>query len=173
LLVRVSFGASILERSQRQLVTFVGGIAIAATGGALVGIGRRLGSVSVAFAAIGGAIIQRTVTGRAVPLVIAGVILHVLVTFGWSVAFMSLVRRFGRPVVTGIGVAACSFLLSSFVTRATGRGIASVLALGDRLVLAAVLAASLVVGMRFAFSVSRDATLAESRTSADETRFNE
>jgi hypothetical protein len=27
--------------------------------------------------------------------------------------------------------------------------------------------------MRFAFSVSRDATLAESRTSADETRFNE
>jgi hypothetical protein len=38
------------------------------------------------------------------------------------------------------------------VARSTGRGLAVLLPLGDRIELAVILAASLVVGMRFAFS---------------------
>jgi hypothetical protein len=152
----VSWGIQ-LERSQRRLLTSIGGIASAATGGALVAMGRRLGSAAVPFAGIGAAVAHRTVDGRAAALVVLGIIVHVLVTFGWSVAFLSFVRHIGRPVVGAIAIAVCAFLLSQIVTIVTGRGVASVLALGDRLVLGAIFAAALVLGMRFAFFPARDA----------------
>lgn len=135
-----------------------GSVAAAATTGALVAMGHRLGSAALPFAAIGAALLRRTVTADNARLVFAGLVLHVTFTFLWSVAFVFLVRRAQwRDVVAAIVIGALQLVTSRLATSVTGAGIASVLQLGDQLVLALVYAAALVVGMRFAFPVLRNA----------------
>ena len=60
-----------------------------------------------------------------------------------------------RIAAAFIGVA--HFVLSWLVAWGTGEGLASILPLGDRIVFALILTASLVVGMRFAFLSLRNA----------------
>jgi hypothetical protein len=130
----------------------------AATTGALVAMGHRLGSVALVFASIGAALIHRTVTAGSASLVIAGLVLHVTSAFLWSIVFVFLVRRARwRDVVAAIVIAVGELVASRVVTFSTGGGVASVLQLGDQIVLALVYAFSLVVGMRFALPLWRNA----------------
>jgi hypothetical protein len=141
-----------VSQQQRNSLIFIGGLASAATTGALVAMGRRLGSAGIPFAAIGAPVFHRTASSAAVGLVAAGVLLHVLAIFVWTALFIWLTRR--RPDAApwiAIAVASGAFVFSRIVAWATGVGLSSVLPLGDRLVLALVLAGALVLGMRFAF----------------------
>jgi hypothetical protein len=135
-----------------------GSVAAAATTGALVAMGHRLGSVALPFASIGAALVHRTVSAGTASLVIVGLVLHVTSAFLWSIAFVFLARRARlRDVVAAIVIAVGELLASRVVTFSTGGGVANVLQLGDQIVLALVYALSLVVGMRFAFPLSRNA----------------
>jgi hypothetical protein len=58
-------------------------------------------------------------------------------------------------VLSAVLIASGQFILSWIIASSSGSGLATVLALGDRLVVAVVLAIALVVGMRFAFPSSR------------------
>jgi 3-hydroxymyristoyl/3-hydroxydecanoyl-(acyl carrier protein) dehydratase len=136
----------------------IGSVAAAATTGALVAMGHRLGSVRLPFAAIGAAVLRRTVTAGSANLVFAGLVLHVTLAFAWSFVFVFLVRRARwRDVVAAIATALGGLVASWLVTSLTGAGIASVLQLGDRIVLALVYASALVMGMRFALLPLRNA----------------
>lgn len=136
----------------------VGGLAAAATTGALIAMGRRLGSAGVPFAAIGATLVHRTVSSTAVSLVFAGLVVHLVAVFIWSAVFLWIVRRYpSRVAAAAIVVAAGAFVVSWLVAWSSGAGLSSVLPLGDRLVLAVVLAGTLVLGMRFAFFPSQNA----------------
>jgi hypothetical protein len=133
-------------------------VAAAATTGALVAMGHRLGSVALPFAAIGATLLRQTVTARSANLVFAGLVFHVTLAFAWSFVFVFLVRRARwRDISAAIAIGLGELVTSWLVTSLSGAGIASVLQLGDRIVLALVYALALVVGMRFAFLPLRNA----------------
>jgi hypothetical protein len=128
----------------------VGSVAAAATTGALIAMGHRLGGATIPFAAIGALMFPRSPSGALV--VLAGVVLHFVTMFLWGVAFVWLTERLmRRDAVAAAIVAAGNFVASWIVAWTTTRGLSSVLSLGDRIALAVVLAGTLVVGMRFAF----------------------
>jgi len=131
----------------------LGLVVAGATTGALIAIGHRLGSIGLPFAAIAASLLRRTATSADPELVTIGVGLHIVVTLCWSALFVWLVRdRVWRRGVAAIVVAGIAHVVSWIVAWTTGNGIASQLPLGDRIVLAVVLAASLAIGIRFAFS---------------------
>ncbi len=135
----------------------VGGVAAAATTGALIAMGHRVGSAGIPFAAISATLFHR-VAGGAAGLVFTGVVLHITAMFVSSVVFVWLVERARwSSIVAGAFIGAAQFTLSWLVARGTGEGLASILPLGDRIVFAFILSASLVVGMRFAFLTLRNA----------------
>jgi hypothetical protein len=151
----ICFGCVTAETSadRRRFVAptvVAGGLAASATTGALIAIGRRLGSIWVPFAAIGATLAHGTISSGATGLVIMGLVIHVVMSFVWAIVFVSLVtrnwRRWSAGVVTGCG----ELLVSWAVARATGDGLASLLAIGDRLVLAIVSVASLIIALRAA-----------------------
>jgi hypothetical protein len=136
----------------------VGGVAAAATTGALIAMGHRMGSAALPFAAISGTLFRRPAASGAVGLVFAGIVLHVTAMFVWSVLFVWLVERLRwSRIFAGMFIGAAHFALSWLVAWGTGEGLASILPLGDRIVFALILIASLVVGMRFAFLPLRNA----------------
>lgn len=135
----------------------IGGVASAATIGALIAVGHRLGGTGVPFAAISALVLPRGTAFGSMASVVAGALLHVVVMFAWSAVYVWLVRRFSYPVMAAILVAIAQFVVSGIVARVTGAGLASELALGDRLIFALIFAASLVVGMRFALRPLRNA----------------
>jgi hypothetical protein len=138
----------------------VGSVAAAATTGALVAMGHRLGSVALPFAAIGATLLHRTVTAGSASLVLVGLVLHVTIAFAWSFVFVFLVRDARwRDVIAASMIAAGELVASWLVTSLSGAGIASILPLGDRLVLALAYAIALVGGMRFALFSLRNARL--------------
>lgn len=133
-------------------VVAVGGVTTAATTGALIAMGHRAGSAGLPFAAISALVFHRTATAGAIGLVFTGFVLHAAAVFVWSYIFVWLVEHaVHQEIVTGVLVAAGQFIVSGIATWATGQGTASILPLGDRLVFAAILATSLVVGIRLAF----------------------
>ena len=139
-----------VETQRGSPVVILASIAVAATTGALVAIGKRLGSAGDAFAAIGDLIAPDSI--------VAGVGVHVVAVVGWTLVFLWLTRRVGWSVAwAATAVGAAELVLSQFIAGASGRGIGTIVPLGDRVVLALVLALSLVVGMRFAFSTLRNA----------------
>ena len=136
----------------------VGGVAAAATTGALIAMGHRMGSAAIPFAAISATVFRRAPVSGAVGLVFTGIVLHITVMFVWSVMFVWLVERLRwSSIVAGVFMGAAHFALSWLVAWGTGEGLASILPLGDRIVFSLILTASLVLGMRFAFSPLRNA----------------
>ena len=136
----------------------VGGVAAAATTGALIAMGHRMGSAALPFAAISSTLIRRTAASGAVGLVFTGIVLHITLMFVWSVVCVWLVERLRwSSIAAGAVVGVAHFALSWLVAWGTGAGLASILPLGDRIVFALILTASLVVGMRFAFLPLRNA----------------
>jgi len=136
----------------------VGGITSAATIGALIAMGRRLGSAGIPFAAISAALFHRTAAGGEVGLVFAGIVLHVTVIFVLAFACVWLVERLALPrLAAAVLVALGELALSWLVAWSRGAGMATILPLGDRIVLAIVIVFALVVGMRFALPALRNA----------------
>ena len=145
--VRLVLGACAQPISQGAVV---GCVAAAATTGALIAMGHRLGGVGIPFAAVGAVLLSRNPSGAAV--VTAGVVLHVAAMLVWSVVFVWLAERLmRRDALAAALVAAGHFVVAWIVAWTTARGLSTVLTLGDRIALALVLAGALVVGMRFAF----------------------
>jgi tetrahydromethanopterin S-methyltransferase subunit C len=66
--------------------------------------------------------------------------------------FALLVERWrGRTISAALVVAIASFVVSLLVGRIAGRGLATVLPIGDRVIVSLVFATALMLGMRFAF----------------------
>jgi len=135
----------------------VGGVAAGATTGALIAIGHRLGSVGLLFSAIGAFVQPRASTLGPTASVGIGLLVHVAVVFVWSAIFVWLAARLAHVFVAALLVAIAQFAASGIAARAASSGLASVLPLGDRLVYAVVLGAALVVGMRLAPPLLRNA----------------
>jgi hypothetical protein len=136
----------------------VGGVAAAATTGALIAMGHRMGNAALPFAAISATLFRRMAASGAVGLVFSGIVLHVTAIYVWSVVFVWLVERLRwSSIASAAFISAAHFSLSWLVAWGTGTGLAATLPLGDRIVFALILFASLVVGMRFAFLPLRNA----------------
>ena len=135
----------------------IGGITAAATTGALLAMGRRQGSAGLPFAAIGAAFSHETTSAVAANLVLGGFVLHVLAMIAWGLVFAWLTGRLGSALIAALVTTVAAFAFSVLVTLWRGSGLASVLPVGDLLVLALVFAVSLVVGMRFALATLRNA----------------
>ena len=135
----------------------VGAIAASATTGALLAMGRRAEHAAMPFASIGAVLFQRTANSGVVGLVFTGFVLHIVAMFVWAYVYVWIVERTKRPVLGAIAVAAANFFSSWIVAWSSGRGVASVLPLGDRIVYAVILAGAYVVGMRYALPASRNA----------------
>jgi len=136
-------------------VIVVGSVAAAATTGALLAMGRRLGAAGFPFAAIAAGLLHETARSTW-PLFLAGVAIHIVITFLWSAVAVWCHRALGwRPWAAAFIVAVGAHLLSWLLAWFTGNGVASVLALGDRIALAAVFGLALVTGIRIAFSAPR------------------
>ena len=127
----------------------VGGVAVAATTGALVAVGHRLGSTGLPFASIAGVPFHQAASSAR--MVTTGLVLHAVVIFVWSLICVQLARALARRDLAAGVVAASQFTFSWVIAWSSGSGLASVLALGDRIVYAVVLAGALAVGMRLAF----------------------
>lgn len=138
-----------------------GGLAASATTGALIAIGRRLGNIWLPFAGIGATLAHRTISSSATGLVVVGLAIHVVMSFVWAIVFVSLVTRSWRPWTAGVVTGFAELLVSWAVARVTGGGLASQLAIGDRVVVAVVSVASLVVALRLA--VDRTQSVAHTR----------
>lgn len=140
----------IVSRSITPTVV-VGGVAVAATTGALVAVGHRLGSTGLPFASIAAVPLHQAALTSPGGMVATGLVLHAVAIFVWSLICVQLARALTRRDVAAGVVAAGQFALSWIIAWSSGTGLASVLALGDRIVYAVVLAGALVVGIRFAF----------------------
>ena len=139
-------------------VVVIGSVAASATTGAIVAMGHRLGNAALPFAAVGAALLRRTPTVSDAALVAVGFVLHITTVFVWSALFVWLVRAARwRDIAAAITVALGAFLLAGLIASLSGVGAATVLPLGDRVVLALAFAGALVLGMRFAFSPLRNA----------------
>jgi hypothetical protein len=127
-----------------------GVVPASATAGMLLGYGIRGGSPARVFAAIGALIVGSR--GGAFPTLL-GVIMHVALMILCGVLYTALTNGarenpFAWAIAIGAGVAAITFVL----VRAFGGSIALVLTPGNLVAVGVVIALTLPVGMRFAFS---------------------
>lgn len=147
------FGA--MQERESSSVFIVGCVVVAATTGALIAMGRRLGSAGFPFASIGGILFRSSGFAIDSRSLVGGLLLHIVFAFLWSILAERLARTIGRGSAAVL-TATTQFIVSWIVAWWSGSGLASALALGDRIVYAVVLAGALVVGMRFAFSLTRN-----------------
>src|SRR4051812_14096469 len=98
----------------------VGGVAAAATTGALVAVGHRLGSVALPFTSIGAVLLHGSAGAPATYIVITGLLLHAAAIYLWSLICLQLARGFARRDIAAGLVAACQFTLSWIVAWLSG-----------------------------------------------------
>ena len=118
-------------------------------------MGRRIGSVGFPFASVAEIVFRLSVFAVDSRSVVTGLLLHALFVVLWTILALQLARGLGA-LLAAVLTATTQFVVSWIVAWWTGSGLASALVLGDRLVYAVVLACALVVGMRFAFSLTRN-----------------
>ena len=134
----------------------MGLLAAAATAGALVGFGLREGTPVRPLNGIARLVLGSRADGvwGIDPLVTAtGVVVHVTLMFAWGLLYVRLADA--RSVLARVGlaivVALAALLLDLFIVeRVLGAGGAGVLTIAQVIALHALLAASLVIGMRLA-----------------------
>jgi hypothetical protein len=148
-------------RDQRfSPTTVVGAISAAATTGALIAIGHRMGDVGAPFAAIASVFVSGASRSRAIGggagAVLGGGVVQIVAMFVWSAICVRLADRIGSRVLAALVVAGANLVVSRLVLSSTGRGLASELTLGDAVIYTMVLTASLIVGMRYAFLHPRE-----------------
>ena len=118
-------------------------------------MGHRSGGAGLPFAATGAALFHRTPSSAAFGLVFIGLVMHVTLAFAWSAAFAWIAQRWnGRDALVAVAIALAQFAAAWMAAAATGTGLASVLSLGDRIILAVVMAGSLLLGKRFTRLIS-------------------
>jgi hypothetical protein len=136
-----------------------GVIAGAATAGALIGFGVRFGTPLRPFNTVAAAVLGQFAFGAASPpafVTLVGIVLHFAIALAWGVAYVYAVGRSrGYRWQWGLAAGVAMFFLTSLFARALGIGLGTLLPLGDRIVLALVLALALPVGMGFALRASR------------------
>lgn len=129
--------------------------AATATSGALLAIGSRASTAARPFNMIGGHLVglQRADAFGFVPSVtIPGIALHFILVTMAAVAVAAVARRRWAPDwVAALVVSALGALVSIGIARRDGPSLARLLAIGDLLVFYLLLAATLVIGIRFAF----------------------
>jgi len=134
----------------------LGLLAASATAGALVGFGHRLGIPSRPFNAIARLLLgsrAEGVWGFAPLVTLTGVALHVTTMLVWGVVYVRLAaaHRGGARIAIAVGVAAMALLVELLVVeRVLHAGVSGVLSPMQVVVVHAVLAVALAVGMRFA-----------------------
>ena len=135
----------------------VGLLAASATSGALVGFGLRLGIPSRPFNAIARLLLgsrAEGVWGFTPTVTLTGVALHVTTMLVWGVVYVRFAdarRGIARGAIA-VGVAAMALLVELLVVeRLLHAGVSGVLSPMQVVVVHAVLAVALAVGMRFAF----------------------
>lgn len=138
-----------------------GAIAAAATLGALLAVGHKIGRAVLPLGTVGAFIGGRHGFFFGDPSttrdVLLGVFVQMVICALWGVvaAWFVLERR-ARVWWTACGIAVADFFRSWLVARASGGGLATVVPLGHRLELALVLGVALVAGIRLALPQSRE-----------------
>jgi hypothetical protein len=129
-------------------------VAASATSGALVGFGIRLGTLARVFNAIASIVLGPeafAVYGYAASPTLVGVLLHVCAMIVCGLVYVLLVTiSGGRDIAWALVLSAATMVMAWFLARRFGVGPAVLLPVGNLLVLSAVLAAALVIGMRLA-----------------------
>jgi uncharacterized protein YebE (UPF0316 family) len=121
-------------------------------------MGKRLGGALLPFDAMGRLLTGASAhpIGWSAAAVVLGVVVHVIAATFWAFVCARLVLRWrGHLYLAALATTAAWFSASWVVGRITGRGLATLLPVGDHIVLALVFAVSLVMGMRFALFDSR------------------
>ena len=129
-------------------------MAASATAGALLGFGLRLGAPALPFNAVAsillGAAAQHGRGFSAVPTLV-GVLLHIAAMLGAGLAYARLLDRVsGHPVAWATVVAAGALALILLIARLFGVGLGVLLPVGSLVLLCAILALALAIGMRLA-----------------------
>lgn len=140
---------------------WAGAVTAAATVGALIAIGHRIGRAALPLGTIGAFVAGRHAFLFGDPAttrdLLVGTVVQVGICIAWAVltAWLVLDRR-ARLGWTVLAVAVADFVMSWIFARATGNGLATVVPLGFRIDLAVVLGASLFAGIRLALSSPRE-----------------
>ena len=138
-----------------------GAVAAAATLGALLAIGHKIGRAVLPLGTVGALIAGHHAFLFGDPAttrdVLLGVVVQVMICILWGfvAAWLALERRVGLPW-TGLWIAVADFCGSWLVARVSGGGLATIVPLGDRLELGLVLGVALVAGIRLAFPQIRE-----------------
>ena len=144
-----------MNRDDLRVGVSAGIIAATATAGALIAIGSRASTAARPFNVIAGHLLgARTaeVYGFVSSVTVPGVILHVILTTAMGVAVAWVARRRTMPPwLAATILATLAALVSVGIARRGGSSLAGLLAVGDLLVFYIILAASLAMGIRFAF----------------------
>jgi len=143
------------NESVLRVATRVGWVSAAATAGALLGFGMRVGAPAWLFSAAGDRL-------RGVPAFVApdrafrlsaalGTLHHVALLLAWSLAFTLVARRLrgGRLAAAAVATSLFAVVADAALPPAL-RQAAGAMTLGQRAVYGIVLAAALAVGMRLA-----------------------
>ena len=129
--------------------------AATATSGALLAIGSRASTAARPFNMIAGHVVglQRGDAFGFVPSVtLTGIALHfLLVTVAAVVVAAAARRRFAPDWLAAVVVSVLGALVSIGIARRDGASLARLFAIGDLVVFYAILAATLVIGIRLAF----------------------
>lgn len=136
----------------------VGIVAASATAGALLRIGIRDGTPARPFNAIASVVAgsSAAATWGFAGVTLVGVAAHVVATVAWALLAEWLVERGVATRWVAAGVVAVVWLaFSTAIGRIAGNGLSAVVDPGDRVTIALVLAVTLALGMRLAFSSPR------------------
>ncbi len=136
-----------------------GMLAAAATVGALVGAGIRVGTPARPLNAIAAVLLGQNAQGTwgFTAVTAAGLALHLAATLLLALLFAWLVTRTGGRAWLWGAIFGAAWLVGAWlVARVLGVGPGTLLPLGDRILLAALLALALPLGMRLALPGQRE-----------------
>ena len=123
-------------------------VAFAGTAGALAMLAQRRGGIVEMFATHGSSLAPG---GSRVVAAAGGLAIHIVWVLAWSLAFAAFAQRHRRPnaALAALVTATLAFGISSLVAPAYG-GPVAMLPIAERILVHAVLAVSLAIGMRLA-----------------------
>jgi hypothetical protein len=144
-----------VNRDDLRVGVSAGILAATATSGALIAIGARASTPARPFNVIAGHLLgPRTaaVFGFVPSVTVTGIAVHLLLTTlaGIAVAFAAR-RRIMPAWLAALAISLLAALVSIGIARRGGMSLAALLAVGDLILFHVMLAASLTLGIRFAF----------------------
>lgn len=147
-----------VRSSRIDLGIATGLVAAAATGGVLVGLGLRFGTPARPFNALAAYLLGPAAQAAwsPSPITAIGILVHLVTMSACGIVYVALVQHSGGGAIGwALLVVTAVFALSWLVGALFGLGLTTLLAPGDRVILAVVLAVALPLGMRLAFSTLR------------------